>query len=105
MAATDMSKAFQKLLRKVFLKKYPSYLDAVVNEVNYSEKLTPYFEVFLLIREEKFNDDVRDSKVEIDNFIRTLGKYMGIIVYGVYNEVLSSELSDDDIIADWGWGD
>ena len=31
----------------------------MVNEVNYSEKLTPYFEVFLLIREEKFDDDIR----------------------------------------------
>lgn len=88
-----MDKAFQKLLRKLFLEKYPHIMDVHVTYVDHPFLLRKGYEVFLIILEkewEKSKDDYRQND-EIRNLIINLSKYLDVQVIGIYNEVLTDE--------------
>lgn len=89
-----MDKGIEKLLRKLFFKKYPEYLDVYV--VPYVEGSLRYdnpfnrerYEIILVINEKDFREDMYS---EISEYVRDIGKYMDVEVMGVYNKVVNDK--------------
>jgi len=87
-----MKDGIQKLLRKLVLKKYPTYLDIRVVEDSgigyvYSPRNKCY-DVFLITSDQEYNEDMH---IEVKDYVRSLAKYMDIEICGVYNNPVSME--------------
>ena len=87
-----MEKAFQKLIRRIILPKYPYFYDILVQHIRPYPVDDNYYEVFIIvpekeraiIREKVHSGDLRNS-------IRELGKYLEIKVLDIYYEFVSEE--------------
>ena len=92
-----MEKAFEKLLKKLLLEKYPIYLDVHVGEYGkYNPNKKICYEVFLIVSNEDYeNKDYTklssEHITEVREYINTLAKYMDIKVCGVYYEDVDAE--------------
>lgn len=86
-----MENGLQKLLRKLFLKKYPMFLDV---EVQTGSNGHPYahlrvcFDVFLITSDENLVKDVYD---EAKKYISDIARYMDVRICGVYREIVTEE--------------
>lgn len=91
-----MVKAFEKLLRQLFLNKFPLYLDVKVKEdsgIGYVfNPRKKCFEVFLVILNENLENV---NYEEVYGFIRDIAKYMDLEICGVYNNPVSKEEWDE----------
>ena len=87
-----MRKAFEKLLKQVFLNKFPVYLDVRVTEdsgIGYTfNPRNKCYEVFPTIL---IDDLEKVDYEEVNKFVRNLAKYMDIEICGVYNQRVSRE--------------
>ena len=82
-----MEKAFEKLLKKLLLEKYPIYLDVHVGEYGkYNPNKKICYEVFLIVSNEDYENLSSEHITEVREYINTLAKYMDIKVCGVYYE-------------------
>lgn len=88
-----MEKAFQKLLRKLFLEKFPHILDVHVTHVDHPFLLRKGYEVFLIIFEKDWDEMKYDytQNEEMRKLIYNLAKYLDVEVIGIYNEIISEE--------------
>jgi hypothetical protein len=88
-----MEKAFQKLLNKLLLKKYPIYLDVYVfKSGKYSPNQKICYEVFLIISNEYFETSLSRKQIdEVKEDINNLAKYMDIKICRVYHEVVNDD--------------
>ena len=87
-----MKDGIQKLLRKLVLKKYPTYLDIRVVEDSgigyvYSPRNKCY-DVFLITSEQEYNEDIH---AEVRDYVYGLGKYMDVEICGVWRQVVTDE--------------
>ena len=87
-----MKKGFEKLLRQIFFKMFPIYLDIKLKEDSgvgyvYAPR-NKCFEVFLIVLNEDWE---KVNYEEVDKFVRNLAKYMDVEICGVYNQLVSRE--------------
>jgi hypothetical protein len=87
-----MEKAFEKLLKKLLLEKYPIYLDVHVGEYGkYNPNKKICYEVHLFVFLKDYKKLSREQIDEVKKYINTLGKYIDIKVCGVYYEAVDEE--------------
>jgi hypothetical protein len=86
-----MEIGIQKLLRKLFLKEYPMFLDVHVQVGStghpYSH-LRACFEVFLITSDEDLVKDVYDEAID---YVKDIARSMDVRICGVYREIVTEE--------------
>ena len=87
-----MEKAFEKLLRKLLLEKYPIYLDVHVDKGGrYDPNQKICYEVFLILFIKDHDLRLELKLDEVREYIKNLGKYMDVAICGVYHESVTEE--------------
>jgi len=93
----NMEKGFEKLLKNLLLEKYPIFLDVRI-EHTYNIMNRSCNEIVLLVGSdyEKKIRDISNGEVikfidDFEDYIKNLGKYMSIIICGIYVEVIDEK--------------